>query len=505
MGVGILSSATFGADNGASLQGVLKNIAIGAAAVSALYAVTSVVRMYRIRARLRRVEDDVQLPDDFPLPIIGNTPNLMKSFFGTLHGHVHEKVFVVWVGANPFVIVNNLASVRRVLTGSGGRYVKPKYFGYRSRTIRNAVEAEQKAVELDSAELAAGDYSRAALVKLIESEFHWMEDRIGRIAYDLAHSPGNTSSFRGIQENLVHLNLQLLYKFDDIESAKKLSRWIAEAGLEFAQRMANPFRAWYCWVANARYLSQVVGLIRTGRQLCKHLDDIAADHQHESAPSWMHAWLGKVGKIGKLGKVVGLLMASTQTVPLTAIWCLYLVATHPEAYQKIASEARAKLDRFDENKGAVVSSLDQLESLEYLDAVVRETLRLYPPFPVLQRQAEHDDNLDGATVTEKQILYIVPWLIHHNPSIWKDPEEFRPQRFLENAAHGDAENDYAFIPFGRGSRMCAGYRLALVEVKLLVLCLVRSSTWTAQFDPPDFPPINMVPRDLKLSFKLAKT
>ncbi|KAA8494777.1 Cytochrome P450 71D18 [Porphyridium purpureum] len=483
-------------------------VAVAASAAVCGVAAATVLHMYWTRRKLKNAiqTGGKAVDDETPWPLVGNTPSLASSFFGTLYRHVHESVFLVWVGSTPFIVLNDLKSVRRVLTGAGGVYSKPKYFGYRSKAIKSAVERERKAVELESAELAAGDFSRTALEALIVEQFGWLNVEIEALAHELAARSDHDQqhAFQQIQQGLVHLNLRLLYKFDDAQLAGKVSYWIAHAGLEFAKRMANPFRAWYHWAANVRFLAHVSGLIGIGRRLCKHLDDIVAAERKDSelaetAPSWVHAWLGKVGKIGKLGKVVGLLMASTQTVPLTAIWSVYLVATHESVRNKILAEVRKV------NTSSACVDLSELDSLTFLDAVVRETLRIYPPFPVLQREAQMEDELsDGAFVQKGQIVYIVPWLIHHNPKIWRNPEAFEPERFVGNASHGDAENDYAFIPFGRGSRMCAGYRLAIVEVKLLLLHLVLNYDWEAAYESPEYPAINMVPSKMQFTFRAKK-
>mmetsp|Transcript_17666 Transcript_17666/g.30687 ORF Transcript_17666/g.30687 Transcript_17666/m.30687 type:complete len:529 (-) Transcript_17666:348-1934(-) len=494
---------------------------------SAILATTtySVIRMYYIHHKLTHSErkppkslhalyvDPVPEPvdeekkseigTDLPLPILGNSITLSQGFYSSMYKFINSPLSIFWVGTKPFIVLNNLTDVRKALSGAKGLYGKPRYFGYRSQAIQAAVSSQNSKVQEESMELTPGDHSRHALEELIASRFVWLQKSMDEVATYLAEqsimafSSSQTQEpiFASVQHSMVSLNLKLLYEYDNPEHAEKISHWISKAGEEFALRMANPFRIYYNWVANMLYFYRVFGLIRMGRILCKHLDQVS-----ELTPAWVNAWLGKVGKVGKLGKVVGLLMASTQTVPLSAIWTLYLVGTDTRVKAKLIQEMKQKNVWLKDDSGPI--TVDQLNSLAYMEQVVLEALRLYPPFPVLQRQAEQEDVLnDGCMVIPAgTIVYIVPWVIHHNPKIWPNPEEFRPERFENSHSHGDAENDYAFIPFGRGSRMCAGYRLALTEVKLLLVSLLSRYDWTIDYNKPEFPYINMVPQGMKIRF-----
>jgi cytochrome P450 len=103
--------------------------------------------------------------------------------------------------------------------------------------------------------------------------------------------------------------------------------------------------------------------------------------------TWVHGWVGKVGRIGKLGKVVGLIMASSQTVPTTCLWLLFLLSKHPKVVEKIREETFQVLQA-SEKQSIQELTVDELNSLVYVDGVIKECLRLYPPFPLLQREPQ---------------------------------------------------------------------------------------------------------------------
>lgn len=108
----------------------------------------------------------------------------------------------------------------------------------------------------------------------------------------------------------------------------------------------------------------------------------------DSQPAtWVHGWVGKVGKVGKLGKVVGLIMASSQTVPTTCLWLLYVLSKHPQVVERIREETSHVLQS--KNMQSIQElTLEEWNELVYVDCVVKECLRLYPPFPLLQREPE---------------------------------------------------------------------------------------------------------------------
>lgn len=445
-------------------------------------------------------EKGAKPPGPKPLPILGNMLALRRAYYKTLYEHVGEPASVFWVLWNPFVVVNQEDGLRRVLGGAAGLYTKPRYFGYRSRAVASAVDAQRDNVAQESiAYEPNGDVSRRALHVMVGLSLPIIKRRV----HALLRAIENATDEHGgdvthiIRRAVVSLNLRLLFGARD-EDADRIACMIAYAGDEFARRMVNPVRVLYAWVANVRYFGDVGRLIALGRRLCRSLDEIAARKEGKPAGvSWVHAWIGKVGVIGKLGKVVGLLMASTQTVPLTAVWLLHLVAGDTAVRQRLRAELI-------ENGIHSITDLDyaRMDSLVYTDAVIKETLRLYPPFPLMQRQAQRDDVLCGIRIPEKTIVYVVPWLVHRNERFWPNPHTFAPERFLGD----DTRSDWLFLPFGRGSRMCAGARLALTELKVLLVHAVLGFEWTSERDIGEqgderFPDLGMVPTGVRIAMR----
>lgn len=76
-----------------------------------------------------------------------------------------------------------------------------------------------------------------------------------------------------------------------------------------------------------------------------------------------------------------------------------------------------------------------------------------------------DDILVDVKIPAKTPVYIVPWLLHHHPKYWKQPEDFLPDRFMSNASHGDAPSDFVYIPFGRGKNKYCAIQVTLNNVQ----------------------------------------
>lgn len=508
-----------------AVKGAVIVVGIGTAFGAAVI-VRSSLEMIRWQLKLRDAKTKERAPGPRPLPILGNMPALRREYYKTLFEYVDRPAAVFWVLSTPFVVITDADCVRAVLGGSGGKYAKPKYFGYRSKAVKSAVEAEQEAVALESIDYTdGGDSSRLAMRQLVEASFPQIKRFMGalleKIADERAYSTEDDAPYdalTSIRRALVSLNLDILFGMrDESKDIARAADMIGSAGTEFAQRMVNPLKVFVDPLGNFRYFRDVGGLISFGRGLCRRLDDTAVGesaacpHANPTeqdpaspGPSWVHAWVGKVGKIGKLGKVVGLLMASSQTVPLAAVWMLHLVSQHPN----VERDLRQELQQLNLSKGADLR-FDHLDKMPFVDSVVRETLRLYPPFPLVQREAQEDSVLGGITIPAKTIVYIVPWLVHRNPKLWTTPHEFVPSRFMNGkSAHGDAPSDWAYIPFGRGPRMCAGSQLAIAELKILLaltlLDYICSSREGPDAAPRPFPHLGMVPTGIDIQVRRAQ-
>ncbi|PVD31381.1 hypothetical protein C0Q70_06793 [Pomacea canaliculata] len=141
---------------------------------------------------------------------------------------------------------------------------------------------------------------------------------------------------------------------------------------------------------------------------------------------------------------------------------MYSLAQHPDI-QATCHEEIDELLRFRETDDIL---WEDLSHLPYLSMCIKEALRLHSPVPFIQRQLTQDTDLDGFLAPKGMLVNIIVYNIHHNPTVWEDSLEFRPERFTEENIN--ARSPYAFIPFSAGPRNCIGQNFAMDEMKLVL-------------------------------------
>lgn len=155
-------------------------------------------------------------------------------------------------------------------------------------------------------------------------------------------------------------------------------------------------------------------------------------------------------------------MAGHETTAATLTWAFYLLAKAPWAEAALHAEVDAVL-------GEREPTAEDVPNLPYARAVIEEALRLYPPVPILPRQAREATQVGEITVEKDALVLVVPWLLHRSPDLWAQPMHFRPERFLGGAA----PVPYSYIPFSAGPRICAGLNFGLTEAILCLAMIAR--------------------------------
>nr|GMD80212.1 cytochrome P450 CYP82D47-like [Ipomoea batatas] len=166
---------------------------------------------------------------------------------------------------------------------------------------------------------------------------------------------------------------------------------------------------------------------------------------------------------------MAVLLAATDTTTITLTWALSLILNNYGVLEKI----RAELD-ISVGRERHVNQCD-LNNLTYLQAVVKETLRLYPPSPLLLPHESIDDCMVSGYYIQKGTRILVNVSkIHRDPDFWSNPNVFRPERFLSEHKEIDVRgNHFELIPFGSGRRMCPGISLGLQVVELTLASLIH--------------------------------
>ncbi|KAJ4906983.1 hypothetical protein Rs2_10641 [Raphanus sativus] len=157
---------------------------------------------------------------------------------------------------------------------------------------------------------------------------------------------------------------------------------------------------------------------------------------------------------------VDLFIAGTDTSTNTIQWTMAEIFNNPKILERLREEIDSVIEN--NNTTRLIQETD-LPNLPYLQAVVKEGLRLHPPAPLVLRSFQEGCKVRGFDVLEKTTLIVNCYAVMRDPDIWEYPEEFKPERFLPSSSGSFQEEVLKYVPFGGGRRGCPGSNLALLE------------------------------------------
>ena len=224
-------------------------------------------------------------------------------------------------------------------------------------------------------------------------------------------------------------------------------------------------------------------LFRSTRRIQRTLDDIIATYRKRgdaAGSSFIGQLLEardeetgeKLSPEALRNEAIVIFMAGHETTANTLAFAWFLISQAADVEARLHQE----LDRV---LGGRPPTLADVPNLAYTRAIIEETLRLYPPIPVLAREAMSDDVIEGHKVPRNSLLMVVPFLLHRKKGLWHSPDRFVPERFLPGGS--GAPSKWAYVPFSIGPRICAGLAFGLTEA---IICLATlAQRFTLQLEP----------------------
>jgi cytochrome P450 len=170
-----------------------------------------------------------------------------------------------------------------------------------------------------------------------------------------------------------------------------------------------------------------------------------------------------------------LMVAGNETSSNALTWVFYLLARHPEYIKQVRQEIATVI-------GDDAIDFKNLHQLELTLRVVDEALRLYPPFWMIDRIALEDDEVCGIHIPAGTLVIPYIYGTHRNPEIWTDAESFDPSRF--ESENRKERHTYGYIPFGGGPRICVGNNMAIMQILMIIVALVRDYDFELATDRP---------------------
>lgn len=165
-----------------------------------------------------------------------------------------------------------------------------------------------------------------------------------------------------------------------------------------------------------------------------------------------------------LDETLTFFLGGHETTSIALTWTLYLLATHPAIQDRLRDEIQHAL-------GGRLPVADDLPQLSYTDAVIKESMRLYPPAWIVSRVARADVAVDDLIVKKGHLAFMSPYVTHRHARLWDEPEAFRPERFAPDAVQQRPR--FAYFPFGGGPRQCIGNTFAMAEAQTLLAVLIQ--------------------------------
>jgi cytochrome P450 len=158
-------------------------------------------------------------------------------------------------------------------------------------------------------------------------------------------------------------------------------------------------------------------------------------------------------------EVITIFLAGFETTSVTLLWAWILLSQNPDVEDRLGSELSHVL-------GERPPTVADLPQLRYVDWIVKETLRLYPPIHGIAREAANDCEVGGYPIRRGSYVSAFPWVVHHDARWYDEPLKFRPERWGEEKSSHLPR--FAYFPFGGGPRICIGNTFALMEAVLVL-------------------------------------
>lgn len=281
----------------------------------------------------------------------------------------------------------------------------------------------------------------------------------------------------------VKLNIDMLNEMAKL-TADVISRAIfgRQLGMEHAQDIAEGFSEYQKNIGAFDLLPLLGvpdfityfltrGIHRSAKRVTRVLDDLVSSHfqQIDTEGSVLNQLCMPNGKMldsqAIRNEAAVIFMAGHETTANCLAWAWFLLSQAPECEKRLHHEIDTVL-------GGRLPTFTDVSKLVYTRAVIEETLRLYPPVPILSRETMKNERLGEHVVPKGAIVAVIPWLLHRHTLYWENPDHFIPERFLPDRPPPDK---YSYIPFSIGPRVCAGMSFGLTEA-ILGLAILRAGT-----------------------------
>ncbi|KAF8006604.1 hypothetical protein BT93_K0799 [Corymbia citriodora subsp. variegata] len=406
-------------------------------------------------------------------------------------------VFSLQLGVHHAVVLSGREAARECLTvndralASRPDIAAGRYMGYNSAVLGLAPYGPYLRLVRKIATLELFSSLRLGALRPVRSS------EVDALTKELWHRPasgGGVAIGEKLEHMMFNMNLRMITgnRFDDEEFEevgsdawrfkKAINKALYLCGV-FVLSDAIPWLEWLDFQGHVRSMKE------TGRELDSVLDKWLRQHLEKRSNKGIQVGGGDADFMDLLldslpeddvvfgherkdiikATALILILTGTESTSITMTWALSLLLNHPAVLKSAQQELDTVIGR---HKWVQESDIS---NLKYLQAIVKETLRLYPPAPLTGiREAMEDCHISGCHVPKGTRVLINIWKLQRDPRVWPEPDAFRPERFLEEHEEvGLKAQNFEFIPFSSGRRSCPGATLGLQVVQFTLARILQ--------------------------------
>ncbi|KAL8057283.1 hypothetical protein ABFS82_04G175700 [Erythranthe guttata] len=435
-------------------------------------------------------------PSPRKLPIIGNLHQLGPLPHQDFHflARKHGPVMLLHFGSGPVVVVSSAETAREIMKTHDLTFVNRPHYSV------------QKKLFYDGKDVSFAPYGefwrqlKSILVvhllsnKMVQSfrsvrkdETALFVEKIREYSSSLEKNVVNLSEMFSELTNDGICRSAFGRKYGDSENGGKSMSLLAEFLELLGIISIGDIFPWLGWI------SRVNGLDKRVRRVAKELDDFLEGLIRERMEKPEGGKNGgnfidivleifndkasgfSVDRDSIKALILDVYAGGTDTTATVLEWAMAELLRHPRVMENLQKEVREIV------KGKNDITDEDLEKMHYMKAVIKETLRLHPPSPLLvPRVADKDVKIKGYDVSKGTIVMVNAWAIGRDPQSWDEPEKFEPERFLKNSKNENVDFkglDFELIPFGAGRRGCPGISFAVATIEFVLANIVHKFNW----------------------------
>jgi cytochrome P450 len=370
-------------------------------------------------------------------------------------------------GPFDFVAIHRPEDIRHVLVGNHKNYPKSRNYQGLKMVLGNGLVTSNGDFWRRQRKLAQPGFHRERLEGFVDVMVECTRDHLA--AWDARQSSATLDIHHEMMELTFRIVGRTLFSMELSDHADSVGPAI-EVALVHANAQVEkliPTPTWLPTAANIRFRKAmraldglVFDIIETRRKSGEEKNDLLSMLMSATDETGTE----RMTDVQLRDEVLTLALAGHETTANNLSWTWYLLSKHPEIAKRLQEEV-------DEVLGDREPTLADLKRLDYANRVVSESMRLYPPAWMFERQAIEADELGEWRIPKGTIIGISPFSVHRHPRLWKNPEGFDPDRFLPERSEGRPR--YAYIPFGGGPRTCIGNHFAMMETTIITAMIAR--------------------------------